>query len=42
VWSGLLLVVGMRAYNGWSIARALAAAAPALALPALAVLSALL
>jgi hypothetical protein len=42
VWSGVLLVVGLRAYHGWSIARALAAAAPALALPALAVLSALL
>ena len=41
VWSGVLLVVGLRAYNGWSISRALAAAAPALALPALAVLSAL-
>ena len=41
VWSGVLLVVGLRAYHGWSIARALAAAAPALALPALAVLSAL-
>ena len=35
VWSGVLLVVGLRAYHGWSIARALAAAAPALALPAL-------
>ncbi|MDX6423307.1 MAG: hypothetical protein QOI67_778 [Gaiellaceae bacterium] len=41
VWSGVLLVVGLRAYHGWSIARALAAAALALALPALAVLSAL-
>ena len=40
VWSGVLLVVGLRAYHGWSIARALAAAAPALALPALAVASA--
>jgi hypothetical protein len=42
VWSGVLLIVGLGAYHGWSIARALAAAAPALALPALALLSALL
>ncbi len=41
VWSGALLVVGLRAYHGWSIARAVAAALPALALPALALLSAL-
>jgi hypothetical protein len=41
VWSGALLVVGLRAYNGWPTARALAAAIPALALPALALLSAL-
>jgi hypothetical protein len=40
-WCGALLVVGLRAYHGWSIARALAAAIPALALPALALLSAL-
>lgn len=39
VWSGALLVVGLGAYHGWSTARALAAAVPALALPALAVLS---
>ena len=42
VWSGVLLVVGLRAYHGWSIARAFAAAVPALALPALALVSALL
>ena len=41
LWSGALLVVGLRAYNGWSLARALAAALPALALPALALLSAI-
>jgi hypothetical protein len=41
VWSGVLLVVGLRAYHCWSIARAIAAAAPALALPAVAVVSAL-
>ena len=41
VWSGVLLVLGVRAYHGWSTGRALAAAAPALALPALALLSAL-
>ena len=40
LWSGALLVVGLRAYHGWSFARALAAALPALALPALALLSA--
>jgi Yip1-like protein len=40
VWSGALLVVGLRAYHGWSSARALSAALPALALPALALLSA--
>ena len=40
VWSGVLLVVGLRAYHGWSIARALAAAVPALALPAAALCSA--
>lgn len=40
-WSGVLLVVGLRAYHGWSFARALAAALPALTLPALALLSAL-
>lgn len=40
LWSGALLVVGLRAYHGWSSARALAAALPALALPALALLSA--
>jgi hypothetical protein len=37
----VLLVVGLRAYHGWSFARALAAALPALALPALALVSAL-
>ena len=42
LWSGALLVVGLRAYHAWSSARALAAALPALALPALALLSALL
>jgi hypothetical protein len=42
VWSGALLVVGLRAYHGWSIARALAASLPALALPTLALVSALL
>ena len=41
LWSGALLVVGLRAYHDWSSARALAAALPALALPALALLSAL-
>lgn len=41
LWSGALLVVGLRAYHGWSSARALAAALPALALPALALLRAL-
>ena len=40
VWSGALLVVGLRAYNGWSSVRALAAVLPALVLPALALLSA--
>ena len=40
VWSAMLLVVGLRAYHGWSTARALAAALPALALPALALASA--
>ncbi|MBA3383670.1 MAG: YIP1 family protein [Actinobacteria bacterium] len=40
LWSGALLVVGLRAYHGWSSARALAAALPALALPALALLRA--
>ena len=40
LWSGALLVVGLRAYHGWSSARALAAALPAVALPALALLSA--
>ena len=40
IWSGALLVVGLRAYHGWSSARALAAALPALALPALALASA--
>ena len=38
--SGALLVVGLRAYHGWSSARALAAALPALVLAALALLSA--
>jgi hypothetical protein len=42
VWSGVLLVVGLRAYHGWSSARAFAGAAPVLALPTLAVLSAVL
>jgi hypothetical protein len=42
LWSGALLVVGLRAYHGWSTPRALAAAIPALALPALALVSALL
>jgi hypothetical protein len=42
VWSGALLVVGLRAYHGWSSARALAAALPALSLAALALLSAFL
>jgi len=41
LWSGALLVVGLRAYHGWSTVRALAAAFPALALPALALSSAL-
>jgi hypothetical protein len=41
VWCGALLVVGLRAYHGWSTPRALAAAVPALALPALALVSAL-
>ena len=36
LWSGALLVIGLRTYHGWSIPRALAAAVPALALPALA------
>lgn len=36
LWSGALLVIGLRAYHGWSILRALAAAVPALVLPALA------
>ena len=36
LWSGALLVIGLRAYHGWSIPRALAAAIPALALPLLA------
>lgn len=40
LWSAVLLVVGLRAYHGWSSARALAAALPALALPALALASA--
>jgi hypothetical protein len=40
IWSGALLVVGLRAYHGWSTVRALAAALPALALPALALASA--
>jgi hypothetical protein len=40
VWCGVLLVVGLRAYHGWSSARALLAALPALALPALALVSA--
>ena len=40
LWSGALLAVGLRAYHGWSIPRALVAALPALALPAIAVLSA--
>ena len=40
LWSAVLLVVGLRAYHGWSSARALAAAVPALALPALALASA--
>lgn len=40
LWSAVLLVVGLRAYHGWSTARALAAALPALALPALALASA--
>ena len=40
VWSAMLLVVGLRAYHGWSTARALAAALPAQALPALALASA--
>lgn len=34
-WCALLLVVGLRTVNGWSAPRALAAAAPALAVPAL-------
>jgi hypothetical protein len=42
LWSGTLLVVGLRAYHGWSSARAGMAALPALALPALALVSALL
>jgi hypothetical protein len=42
LWSGALLVVGLRAYHGWSTTRALAGAIPALALPALALVSALL
>ena len=42
LWSGALLVVGLRAYHGWSTTRALAASIPALALPALALVSALL
>ena len=40
--SGALLVVGLRAYHGWSTKRALAVALPALVLPALALARALL
>ena len=35
-WSAVLLVVGVRTVHGWTWARALAASAPVLALPALA------
>jgi hypothetical protein len=40
LWSGALLVVGLRVYHDWSSPRALAAALPALALPTLALLRA--
>jgi hypothetical protein len=39
VWSGLLLVIGIRAVHGWSWGRSLATAALAASLPVLAVLA---